>query len=424
MRRMVFLAFGSRGDVQPHVALAAALQARGHEVLVLGVDEYASIAAAAGVPYGSIGASIAAHAPFYGRWLRTAMAQSTTVSYLAVDRFLRRHAGSVAEAIDARVGEGDLVLSGVIALDSAMALRRVRGCDAVHVTFAATLPSAYAESICRPVFTSGRHRLNWLSTRYSQWDGSLAWSVHAGNRLRRRHGLRRRTPQAAGLEALTLPTLVAATPYLVPPAPDWPDHAVVTGPWIDPAPASEEPPAGLSEFLAAGPAPVYLGFGSMAAADPERDLHTYAEVSRRTGQRMVVRPNQFADLSHVAMPESVCCVPEASHAWLFPRCAAVIHHGGAGTTTAGLRAGVPTGIVAHNMDQPHNGRRVAAAGVGPPPLRSRGLNADKLTGLVTSLTTGPYAAGYRDRAAEVGASVRAECGIAAAIDALTALRLL
>lgn len=418
MRRVVLLAAGSRGDTVPQVALARALQERGATVLVLGIGEYADVAAAAAVPFVPIAAAagVAEHTP---AWLIRGAQDRTTATSYVLWSWLKREATSIAAAVDAHVHHGDLLLSGIMAIDLATALVRARGCLGVHVTFAATLPTAYGPSFCLAPMPHRVSPVNAWFSRHHAWPGSVRFSLPPGLALRRRLGLPEHGIFAAARDAAALPTLVASTPVLVPAAPDWPLQTTLTGPWLPEADHSWTPPGRLAAFLAAGPPPVYVGFGSMLATDPDADLRLIAQAATRAGIRVVVRRNEHdrrtAPMPMPMLPDHVHAIDDAPHEWLFPRMAAVVHHGGAGTTIAGLRAGVPTGIVSHTMDQPHQGRRIASVGAGPAHLPRRRLTADRLTSLFIALTSGPQAAGYRARAAAVGDLVRAEDGIGTTI---------
>ncbi len=122
-----------------------------------------------------------------------------------------------------------------------------------------------------------------------------------------------------------------------------------------------------------------------------------------------------AGLAATDLPAEVHIVDDVPHDWLFPRCVAVVHHGGAGTTAAGLRAGRPSGIVAHIGDQPFWGRRVHELGVGAPPLRRHQASAEALARMVETLVATPVMAA---RAAELGAVIRAEDGVGRAVEHL------
>ncbi len=132
---------------------------------------------------------------------------------------------------------------------------------------------------------------------------------------------------------------------------------------------------------------------------------------RESGQRGILHSG-WAGLHADDLPPEVFLLSEAPHAWLFPQMAAVIHHGGAGTTAAALRAGVPAGVVAHIGDQPYWGQRLHALGVGAAPLRRHQLSATRLAAMIRTLTTTPD---LRRQAADLGRRIQAEDGIGRAI---------
>jgi vancomycin aglycone glucosyltransferase len=136
-------------------------------------------------------------------------------------------------------------------------------------------------------------------------------------------------------------------------------------------------PAKLRSFLESGPAPVYLGFGSMTDPEPERTTRLMLDAVSEVGCRALISEG-WAGYGGGALPEGVCSVGSVSHAELFPRVAACVHHGGAGTTTLAARSGVPQLVVPHGADQFYWGHRVRALGLGPPPLPRRRLSRERL----------------------------------------------
>jgi UDP:flavonoid glycosyltransferase YjiC (YdhE family) len=255
------------------------------------------------------------------------------------------------------------------------------------------------------------------TTRLNTWAGSLALAVTAGmatttgRHLRDRLGLRHTSARGFVDLVRRTPALAAMSPLVVPPASDWPETAVSTGFWMESGPAGEPDPQ-LRDFVAAGPAPVCVGFGSVG--DTDVDLVTAA--ARQARQRVVVVAPEATAGPGMDMTGALV-VRAAPFRWLFPRSAAVIHHGGAGTTAESLLAGRPTGVVATGADQPYFGHRVAELGAGPPPLRRRDLTVDRLATLMTALT-GPDSS-FRSYADEIAA----ERGAATAADHIVARRL-
>jgi UDP:flavonoid glycosyltransferase YjiC (YdhE family) len=210
------------------------------------------------------------------------------------------------------------------------------------------------------------------------------------------------------------PTLLGISPLVVPPPPDWGAHIYVTGYWFNTAPADYAPSSALQAFLNAGAPPVYIGFGSMSNRDPQGTTRMMIEALRSAGKRGIIHSG-WAGLHAEDLPPEVFLLDYAPHDWLFPRMAAVVHHGGAGTTAAALRAGVPSLIVSHMGDQPYWGRRVQALGAGTAPIPRHLLNRDRLAAAIRTMTTDRH---LQTRAAALGERIRAEDGIGAAVRGL------
>lgn len=212
------------------------------------------------------------------------------------------------------------------------------------------------------------------------------------------------------------PFLNAYSEAVLPRPADWPAWHHVTGYWQFPSEARAVLPASLEEFLAAGPAPVSIGFGDMIPRDPERLTGTVLEAVRRARVRAVLLGG-WAGLGRDAVSDDVFVIDAVPHDLLFPRVAAVVHHGGAGTVAAGLRAGAPTVVVPFQGDQPFWGGRVAALGAGPASVPFKRLDADRLAAAIRTAVTDEA---MRDRAAAIGERIRAEDGVATAVRVLDA----
>lgn len=209
--------------------------------------------------------------------------------------------------------------------------------------------------------------------------------------------------------AQQIPFLYGFSAHVVPRPADWPAWHHITGYW------SQEPPAtgpeALETFLAAGPPPVYVGFGSMGNRQAADRFALVRLALAQAGQRGIVQTDQAPSGQDPAFP-GLFRLTTVAHDWLFPRVAAVMHHGGAGTTAAGLRAGRPTATVPVGIDQFFWGRRVAALGVGVPPLPSRALTADRVTSAIAQIASDTT---LRQQAAALGKLLHAEDGVACAV---------
>ena len=417
MPRVVFLAIGSRGDVVPMVALAVQLRKRGIETLVMAHPEYTNIPSAHGIPCVSLGAGLVEHAGDQRRaqgWIA-----NPVLAALALQGWQWRIAATLSRVLVEHVRDDDVVVTGVVGVAAALALAEDRGCHPVHVTFSATLPTAGPMAMMSPRTTAPNALVGWW-TRCGVWPGSISLGSPLDRAVRRRLRLPWRSPLAVAGRALRMPIVVAASPVLLPPQPDWPSSTVVTGAW-ELHDVEARPDPSLSDWLDQHPGSVYVGFGSMLSPNPVADLRLIDAAARAAGVTVVHRPDDSAP--ELESTSAVRVVRHADHRWLFPRCAAIIHHGGAGTTNAALASGVPSAIVAHGFDQPFHGRRLHELGVGPRPLRRSRLTTGSLARLLQDVALGPHRASYLQRADAVGRQVRSVDGAAAAVDWLEHLDL-
>ena len=211
------------------------------------------------------------------------------------------------------------------------------------------------------------------------------------------------------------PILYGYSDHVLPRPGDWPDYAYITGYWFVEEEPAWSPPDALVGFLRSGPPPVYIGFGSMGSKRKALETtETMLKSLELSGQRGVLATGWHGLSQNVQLPDSVFTVESVPHTWLFPQVAAVVHHGGAGTTAAGIRAGVPSIIVPHSVDQPMWGQRIAELGVGPQPIPRKQLTAERLAQAITA--TGDTA--MRARAGALGRQIRAENGVAKAVEIL------
>jgi sterol 3beta-glucosyltransferase len=205
------------------------------------------------------------------------------------------------------------------------------------------------------------------------------------------------------------PLLFGYSPVVLPRPREWEAHIHVTG-YFFLEEGDYQPPVPLAGFLAVGPPPVCISFGSMVNREAERVTRTVLEALARTGDRAVILTG-WGGWKPEHPPEAVFFMDDAPHGWLFPRCKTVIHHGGAGTTGAGLRAGVPNVVIPHTADQPFWGNRVHAIGAGPRPIPVSRLTVDRLVGAMAEAQS----PAIRNDAQAAGRSIRAEAGVGQAV---------
>jgi UDP:flavonoid glycosyltransferase YjiC (YdhE family) len=210
------------------------------------------------------------------------------------------------------------------------------------------------------------------------------------------------------------PTLMGYSSLVLAKPPDWEDRHHVTGYWFLDAPTNWQPPVELVNFLESGPPPVYIGFGSMSDKDPEKRTRLALRALELSGQRGVLSTG-WGGVARLETSAKAITVDDVPHSWLFPRMAAVVHHGGAGTTAAGLRAGVPSLLAPFMMDQFFWATQVVKLGIGPRMPDAKKLTAEKLAQAIhTAVSDTTLCA----RAAAFGEKIRAENGIARAVDVI------
>jgi sterol 3beta-glucosyltransferase len=218
--------------------------------------------------------------------------------------------------------------------------------------------------------------------------------------------------QRAYAKRLGVPSLYGFSRHVLPPPADWDELQHITGYWFLETPSDWQPPADLVNFLESGPPPVYAGYGSLNLGDAENKTRLLLRALELSGQRGVILTG-WGGLTRLPAPPNVLFVDNVPHAWLFPRMAAVIHHGGAGTTGAGLRAGVPSLLTPLVGDQMAWADTVVKLGVGPRAPSIKALTAEKLADAIQIAVTD---SAMRARAAALGEKIRAENGVARAVE--------
>lgn len=218
-------------------------------------------------------------------------------------------------------------------------------------------------------------------------------------------------PRGTGLQPALV--LQAFSSLVTPVDPAWPDSVRTTGFWYLPPTANWTPDPSLSAFLDRGPAPVYIGLGSMAGRDAQRTGEIVAEAVRAAGVRAIIATG-WGGLA-ARSSDNLLVIDQAPHDWLFNRVSAVVHHGGGGTTAAALAAGRPQVVCPFVADQPHWARRMHAVGVAPEPLPHRNLTTGPLDAAISHAVGKPA---LQERASELGAQIRAENGVAMAVQDL------
>jgi sterol 3beta-glucosyltransferase len=412
--RIAIIAPGSRGDVQPYIALGKGLAQAGHVVRLVTHQDFEMLVSSHGLEFWPVAGNvqdIAQSAEMRGRLGRGNFL--AVMSQMAKEA--QRGALHLAKGGLAACQGMDLVLAGIGGLFTGLALTEKLGLPLLQAYYIPFTPTrAYPSFLLpkQPSWLGGSlNRLSHHLVRQIMWQ-----AFRPADRLAREQVLGL-TPapfwgpyNADG--AKRHPILYGFSPSVIPPPSDWDDSIHVTGYWFLDTADGWTPPPALTEFLEAGSPPVYVGFGSMSSRKPKETTDLILQVLAQTGQRAIMLSG-WGGLHKADLPDSVLMVDSAPFSWPFPRVAAVVHHGGAGTTAAGLWAGVPSVVIPFFADQPFWGQRVAKLGVGPEPIPRKKLTAERLAQAIHTAVTDQA---MRQRAADLGAKIQAEDGVARAVD--------
>ena len=411
--RIVIVAPGSRGDVEPYIALGLGLQKSGHVVRLVTHENFQLFVTSYGLEFWPIAGNVQdiAQSPE----MRALLDKGKFLAIMSqMAKEAERGAVALADGGLAACQGMDLVLAGIGGLFIGLALAEKFGIPFLQAYYIPFTPTRAYPSFSLPKlpswFGGSLNRVSYHITRQIMWQ-----SFRPADKLARQ--------QVLGLPVAKFwgpfnterihhnPILYGYSPSVIPPPSDWDGNSHVTGYWFLDPPADWTPPQTLVDFLQAGPPPVYVGFGSMSNRKPEETTDLIVKALDRTKQRAITQSG-WSGLHTTDLPDSIFMLDAIPFAWLFPRVAAVVHHGGAGTTSAGLRAGVPSVVIPFFGDQPYWGQRVAELGVGPEPIPQRKLTVERLAHAIQKATMDET---MRQRAADLGAKIRTEDGVARAV---------
>jgi sterol 3beta-glucosyltransferase len=408
VKRIALLTYGSRGDVEPFVALGDGLRRAGHEVCLAAPRPYAGLALDRGLEFIPIESDPDA--------LTLALTDRAGLSWPRMIGGMVQHvlplaAAAFRSARQAASG-ADLIVHSFLMTDAGHTLAARQGIPDVSAQlFPVFLPTSAFPGVAAPDLPLGpvyRRLTHVVNTAVFR---------HGGRLLYRR--VRRGNPDLPDIApwpfdsspAKEIPVLFAYSPEVLPSPRDWPPNAIVTGYWDLPLQPGWSPPEDLARFLDGGPPPVYFGVGSMRTRRLAEVVGLAVAAIREAGLRGVlgVPRDAIGDL-----PEDRFHVVEGTpHSWLFPRMCLVIHHGGAGTTGSAMRSGAPSVAIPFTADQAFWGRRARRMGVGPAPCPVQRLTRHRI---LTMVEEGSQDEGIRARAADLGLRIRREDGVGTAIE--------
>ena len=381
--KIFIITVGSRGDVQPYVALGKGLKGAGHHVTICTCSSFESFIKDHGLDYGYMNndfiklvdseagrEAIEGGDKFFGllKSMFTLLKEAKTLN-----REMLKDSWKAAQA-----AEPDIVIFHPKALAGS------------HIAEKLKVPAVMAVPVPVIVPTAEFAALGFPDMKLGNWYNRLSYAVlHKGyhsyddvvNEFRKdllKLGkLPKSTPPIQMANGRPIPVLHSYSELVWPRPADWPDTAHITGYWFLDQREDWKPTPELAAFLDSGEAPVYVGFGSMAGRNPQKITGIVVEALQKANVRGIIATG-WGGLDASDLPENLIKIGSAPHEWLFPRVSAVVHHGGAGTTAAGLRAGRPTVVCPFMIDQPYWGDRVHSLGVGSKPIPQKKLTADKL----------------------------------------------
>lgn len=403
--KITILTYGSRGDVQPFLPLSRRFIEEGHSVKLAAPLRFKNLLEEHQIEF----VPLAGDPEDLSRRLNDA-----GNNFVQLLRGLMNHAVEMGADVWRQTEEvcqdADLIIHTFTHAAGAHTLAREKNIPDIHIqTFPMFTPTGDYPNIMMP------HRMPRLLNRFThQFSSKITWwtSRLSFERVRHRAGLlKRKLYWPFDNDPLRPPTpiLCAWSPSVLPPSRDWPPHVHVTGYFFFPPEKMHRTPAEVSSFLQEGEAPVCITFGSMVNRDKERIDGIVREALEKTANRGIILSG-WSRLQE-SSSRNLLYLEAAPHDWLLPRCKLVIHHGGAGTTGAGLRAGIPNIVVPFMGDQPFWGDRVHAIGAGPKPILVQDLSVEKLTQTMMEAER----ESFHQRARSIGQQISSEEGTGEAV---------
>ena len=414
--RIAIIALGSRGDVQPYVALGKGLKKSGYNVRLVTHQNFEELVNSHGLEFWPVRGSvqdIAQSKEMSGRIEKGNFL--SVISQMAKEA--QRGALDVAEVGLKACKDADLILSGIGGLFIGFSLAEkleLPFLQAYYIPFTPT--KAYPSFLLsRLPFKLGGtfNRFSYSIARQMMWQG-----FRSADKLARKKVLNLPPAPFWGLYKSDrfnqLPILNGFSPNVIPKPPDWDENIHITGYWFLDSDANWTPPGDLMDFMQSGSPPVYVGFGSMSNRNPEETTDIILQALAKTQQRAIMLSG-WGGMYKEKLPDNVFMLKSIPFSWLFPRVTAVIHHGGAGTTAAGLRAGVPSIIIPFFGDQFYWGQCVAKLGAGPEPIPRKKLTVERLARAIQEAVTDRA---MHQNAIDLGAKIQEEDGINNAVSVI------
>lgn len=387
---------GTRGDVQPFIALAQGLMRAGHCVTLASHPVMQPLVETNGVDFAPIGPEINLAQEVADIRLRSRNAAVGLVRGMrfGLDLVARSH-----DDILTLARRSDLV---VISAQSAAGKNEADLLDLPYLSVTLMPWAIPWDDPDRPMLQRAV---------YGAIDGLVAQiTTRPLNRIRRQQGLPPVGKEGFGAQHLNL---IPVSPAVFPPNPHWETRHQVVGFWFVDEPGGWQPPEDLMVFLRSGEPPLLISLGAMSlgSKDALKTASLFVQAVGQAGVRAVIQGWETG-LQQLDLPVDIYAAGDLPHNWLLLHCAGIVHHGGFGTTSAGMRAGIPALVIPHIADQFYWGQRVFELGVGPRPIRRTQLD---VRGLAVALRVLVHDSQLRAAAADLGAQIRAEPGVGQAI---------
>lgn len=414
--RIVILAIGSLGDVLPCVALGLGLQRAGHDILVVTHTAFEPVARLHGLETATVPVDpgVVLESEAGKRWLasgQNALALVLRVLPL-VDHFVRNSIMECWRACE----HAEAIIVSWIGFYLGCHIAEKKGLPLMRAYLQPLTPTRAFPNSFVPTPIAPTRPLNML-THYLYWRFSWHLFRPRLNVIRRElldmpplplNGLSSELYSPYGM------VIYGYSPSVLPRPRDWPRQIYVTGYWFFDLASTWQPDPALIDFLDAGPPPVYVGFGSMRDLNPAQAFELVVRALDRAKQRAILLTD-WVGVKNSDLPVDIFKVERVPHDWLFPRVSAVVHHGGAGTTAAALRAEVPSITIPFFADQTFWGRLLRKLGVGEKPIPRNQLSSERLGDAISAAVSDK---GMHGRAAQLGAKIRSEDGVAVAVGAV------
>lgn len=420
MTKIAIVTLGTRGDLQPFIALGVGLKDAGYDVLVISSKNEKTFAESFGLDYYALDVDIQ-------KIMEGQDVQGMTkgdnplkffTSHLKGSKSLKQKMVAVQTEIWEACQNADAIICHP-GMANAFYMAKELGIPSIMASpFPVTATADYPSIL----FYNGP-RLGKIYNRITHfvfekmfWQLSKSSSKDFWKNLSKPNVVQKTPPSKLQVSS-GMPVLYGYSEHLFQRPKEWQTNIHVTGSWMIKSEPDWIPPTELVNFINAGKPPIYMGFGSIKdTAEFKHKLDILLESVKITKQRAVIALGWNSLETKETLPPNVFLLDNAPHSWLFPQMSGVVHHGGAGTTAAGLYAGKPTIIIPHSADQPAWGRRVYELGVGAEPIPSKKLTSQKLAEAINFVSDEKVI----ENAAKLGEKLRTENGVDNAVKIINA----